>query len=270
MQAQSSEADAGGPMAVNRIAGCTRKHDPPTRGSEPELSRNMNVDADVPRVGQCGTSGVQADPDSHPQVVWPDRHENFALNHKRGIESRRRLLEDCEQLVGTGVDLPAAELADGATEQRPDIGQQTGVAIAKVPYETGRVLDIGEQEGDEACRQGAHFARPCLRLPTDAYVLQLPGDEADRHDPKLAGGLQKPRSRPISGRFILEGGLVETRQCVADVGLVVDRQSATPARIDNKRRSCLASGHASSRRGTSSQEVPCSQNCATRMTLRTP
>jgi hypothetical protein len=59
---------------------------------------------------------VQADPDSHPKVVWPDRHENSALNHKRRIQSRRRLFEYRKHLVGAGVDLAAARLADGATE----------------------------------------------------------------------------------------------------------------------------------------------------------
>src|SRR5713101_9027256 len=82
---------------------------PPWAAKQTRAAR-LNRDAHVSRVGQCGTSGVQANPDSHPQVVWPDRHENFALNHKRGIESRRRLFEYREQLVGADVDLAAARL----------------------------------------------------------------------------------------------------------------------------------------------------------------
>src|SRR5260370_24524153 len=152
MQAKISEADPGVLMAVTSVEGGARKHYVPPVGREADPSRNMNGDAHVSRVGQCWTSGVQADPDSYPHVVWPDSHENFALNRKRGIQGRRRLLEDREQLVRAGVDLAATRLADPATEQPADIGQQPGVAIAKVPHQTGRVLDVGEQEGDEACR----------------------------------------------------------------------------------------------------------------------
>src|SRR5258706_7334029 len=144
MQAEISEADAGGLMAVTRVAGCARKHNLPAMGREADPSRDVNRDAHVSRVGQGGTPCVQADPDPHPQVVRPDRDENLALNRKRGIESRRSLFEYREHLVGTGVDLAATRLADRATEKPTDISQQPRVAIAKVPDETGRVLDVGE------------------------------------------------------------------------------------------------------------------------------
>src|SRR5712691_2054429 len=232
MQAEISEADTGGLRAVNRVAGRARKHYLPTVGCEADPSRSVNGDAHVSCVGQSGTAGVQADPDPYPQVVRPDRHENLALNDKRGVQSRRRLLEDREQLVGASVDLTTTRLADGATEQPADIGPDPGASIAKVTYEARRVLDVGEQEGHEAGWQRAHLARASLGLPTDADILELAGDEAHRHDPVLLGGLQQPRARPISGRFVLEGSLVEARECVADVGLVVDRQPAAPARID--------------------------------------
>src|SRR5258708_38699877 len=117
----------------------------------------MNGDAQVSSVGKSGTSGVQADPDPYGQVVRPDRHENFALNDKRGVQSRGRLLEDREQLIGAGVDLAAARLADGATKQPADVGQQPGVSIPKMPYQTGRVLDVREQEGHIARRERAHL-----------------------------------------------------------------------------------------------------------------
>ena len=175
---------------------------------------------------------MQPDPHSYRQIVWPRRDENLALNDKRGIESRVRLLEDREELVGAGVHLASARFADGVTEQLADIGQHPGVAIAKAPHQAGGVLDVGEQESHQARRQCAHFARASLDLATDAYVLQLARDEADGHDPVFLGGLQQPRASPISGHFVLEGGLVEPRQRVADVGLVVDRQAPAPARID--------------------------------------
>jgi hypothetical protein len=87
MRAEISKADAGGLRPVNRVAGRTRKHYLPTVGCIADASHRVNGDAHVSCVRQRGTSGVQADPDSYPQVVWPDRSENLALNNKRGIQS---------------------------------------------------------------------------------------------------------------------------------------------------------------------------------------
>src|SRR6267143_4776903 len=122
MQAESSEASAG-MSGVNRVAGRARKHYLPTVGREADPSCSVNGDAHVSCVGQSGTSGVQADPDPYPQAVRPNCHENFALNDKRGVQSRRRLLEDREQLVGAGVDLAATRFSNGATKQLTDIDQ---------------------------------------------------------------------------------------------------------------------------------------------------
>ena len=94
MFAETSETDAGGLGAVNSVMGRARKHYLPTMGCEADPSRSVNGDANVSCIGQRGTSRVQADPDSYRQVVWPDRHENFALNDERGIQSRRCPFED--------------------------------------------------------------------------------------------------------------------------------------------------------------------------------
>ncbi len=104
----------------------------------------MHRDADISRVGQGGTPGVEADSDPYAHVVRPNPRQSLALNCERGIESCRRLLEDREQLVGSRVHLSAARLADGTTKQTADIGEQPWVPVAKTRYETGRVLDVGE------------------------------------------------------------------------------------------------------------------------------
>src|SRR5713226_9057780 len=105
MQAEIPEANAGDLRAFNRVAGRAREHYLPTVGCEADPSRSVNGDAHISCVAQSGTPGVQADPDPDPQVVRPDRPENFALNGKRGVQSGGRLLEDREQLVAAGVDL---------------------------------------------------------------------------------------------------------------------------------------------------------------------
>src|SRR5712692_7683350 len=177
MQDETSETDAGRLRAVNRVAGRVRKQYLPTVGGGADPRRGVHRDAHVARVGQGGTPGVESDSDPYVQVVRPNLQEDFALNGERGIKGCRRLFEDREQLVGSDVYLPAARLADGATKQTADIGNQPGVPIAQVPYETGRVLDVGEQERYKACRQRSHLAHTSLGLAADADVPQLPRDE---------------------------------------------------------------------------------------------
>ena len=60
---------------------------------------------------------------------------------------------------------------------------------------------------------------------------QLPGHEADRNDAVLLGRLQKLGQRPVAGILVLEDGLVESRQRIADVRLVIDGQAPAPARV---------------------------------------
>ena len=64
-------------------------------------------------------------------------------------------------------------------------------------------------------------------------LLQLAGDEADRHDAEALGRLQQPLAGALAGGVVLEPHLPEAGQRVADVGRIVDRQAAAiPSSID--------------------------------------
>src|SRR5207302_8654656 len=142
MQAQISETDAGGLRGADRVAGRVRKQDLPAVGGRADPSRGVHSDPYVSGIGQRGTPGVESDSDLYGQVARPFRRGNLALNGKRGTQRCRGLFVDREQLVGSAVDLPAAGLPDGAAKQTSDVGQHSGVSIAEMPDETGRVLDV--------------------------------------------------------------------------------------------------------------------------------
>src|SRR6202022_2088981 len=80
--------------------------------------------------------------------------------------------------------------------------------------------------------EAAEFNARLPRRRLQALRAQLAGHEANRHDAVLLSGFQQPRPGPIACRFVLEADLVEARQRVADVGLVVDRQTPDTAGID--------------------------------------
>jgi hypothetical protein len=70
---------------------------------------------------------------------------------------------------------------------------------------------------------------PFRQLP---LWLQLRADEADRHDPVLLGRPQQPGACTIPRDLVLERHLAKPREGIPDMRRVVDRQTATAARID--------------------------------------
>ena len=102
--------------------------------------------------------------------------------------------------------------------------------VAQPIDEAGGVLDVGHQHGEEAGRQRGRSAGTAL--PEGALRVELAGDEAERHDPVLLGGVEQPLARSLAGRVVLEVDLVEPGERVADVGGVVDRKPSPTPGVD--------------------------------------
>jgi len=66
----------------------------------------------------------------------------------------------------------------------------------------------------------------------DALRTQLSGHEADGHDSVLFCRFEQPGPGTIPGGLVLKRGLVEARQRVADMCIVVDRQAPVAAGVD--------------------------------------
>src|SRR5215475_7121038 len=115
-----------------------------------------------------------------------------------------------------------ASLEIAARRLRPVKHSKAGVSEggAQSPLEFARRAYAPELD-DESPRRGL------TRLG-----LELPRDEADGHDAVLLGGGQELGPRPLPRRLVLEGDLVEARQRVAHVRLVVDGQPSPSSRID--------------------------------------
>jgi hypothetical protein len=162
---------------------------------------------------------------SEPAVdpAGPGTRAHRPLDRQRGLERRRGLFEDGEELVRTGVHLVTTGISHRGAHQTADIREQGSVAIVEAPEQLGGALDIGQQEGDRAFRQ----------LP---LRLQLRADEADGHDPVLLARPQQSHARLVPRALVLEGHLAEPRESVPDVRRVVDRQTPFTARVDVRER----------------------------------
>ena len=79
--------------------------------------------------------------------------------------------------------------------------------------QSGRAFDVGHQHRDEAGRKGD----PTRPLDERALVLELAGDETDRHDLELLRRVEQPHARLLAGRLVFEGNLPEPNERVSDV-----------------------------------------------------
>ena len=109
-----------------------------------------------------------------------------------------------------------------------------GNGLGPVENRERRVAENGPQPRLELLRRPkpAELDDRLTRGRLPALRAQLAGHEAKGHDAVLLGSFQQPRSRPLSRRFMLETDLIEAREGVADVGLVVDRQAPAAAGAD--------------------------------------
>jgi len=174
---------------------------------------------------RVGRPAWRPDPQANLVALRPGASDRPALDREGGLEGGRGLREDREVLVGAGIHLVAAGLGDGRPVQLSSLGQDPRPAVAETLQERGRSLDVGQQEGHQADRQGDP-AR-CSRLRAE-----LSCDEADRHDAVLLRRPQQPGARPDAGVLVLEAHLVEARQRIPDMGLVVDRQAPAAPGVD--------------------------------------
>jgi hypothetical protein len=90
------------------------------------------------------------------------------------------MLEDREVLVAVGVDLVSPAPTHRAADDAPDVLQQRCVALAQTCEQEGGPLDVGEEEGNRAGREGREVGRPVAALRSE-----LSGDEPDGNDAVL-------------------------------------------------------------------------------------
>ena len=98
------------------------------------------------RSGSAGPYGCRSE--SGRGRRWPASPADAPLDPQRRIDGPRGSCEDGEHLVGTHVHLFATRALDGATEQAADSVQQVGVFVAQAAKQSGRVLDVGQEQGD--------------------------------------------------------------------------------------------------------------------------
>ena len=150
-------------------------------------------------------------------------HRLAVALEQRGQRRGRRVARGRGQRHGLAVaiEIGAGRLGPVQHRERRVVQRRAHAA-----FELGGSPGLHELD-DETTRRGFARAR-----------LELPGDEADRHDAVLARSDEQLLARALARRFVLECDLVEARQRVANVRLVVDRQPPAALRVDVSEGAC--------------------------------
>src|ERR1700694_798092 len=133
--------------------------------------RGVDGEADVARIGQGRSAGVQADPNLDRKTIRPGSSANLALDGERRLEAGHGPFEDREHFISAGLDLAAIALADRRAQEASNIGEEPVIPVAKASDATGRVLDVGEQKGPDARLQRAHLRGASLDLTVHPLVF---------------------------------------------------------------------------------------------------
>jgi hypothetical protein len=113
----------------------------------------VKVDADVALGGRCRLARVHADADADFGVFRPLVRDHRPLGCGGGCYGVVRVGEDDEEGVALGSELEAAVLAESRPEEPVVVGEDRRPFVTESLGEGSRALDVGEEEGNRACRQ---------------------------------------------------------------------------------------------------------------------
>jgi len=107
----------------------------------------MDVDSDVPRLGQEGCSRMHPDPDQKRPIC------GRSLDRTCRLESVRRRLEHDEECIALRVDDNAAAGRTSFADDATVVGKQVGIRFRAEPVEQPRrAFGVRENERDRSRR----------------------------------------------------------------------------------------------------------------------
>jgi hypothetical protein len=119
----------------------------------------VHVGAHIPLVRDDRLTGVDADPHAHISVG------ECLLGVSRCGQRVGRARERDEKRVPLGVDFDPAVLHEGVAQQPSVLREDVRVALAELVQETGRALDVREEQRDRPARKCPHAGIIALRRP---------------------------------------------------------------------------------------------------------
>ena len=176
VQAQVAKGEVARQAGLDQGAGGFRQQDLPTVRGRLHPRRVMHVEADVLVAHQWRLACVQAD--AHPDglVPRPGMRGEAPLCRGRGAACVQRALEDAEERIALGAQLPPVAAPEGRAQDLVVVHLRLHVSIAELLHQARRTLDVREQERDRAAGQahctdlaGACSSMPFMRLAASRW-----------------------------------------------------------------------------------------------------
>jgi hypothetical protein len=142
--------EPGRPLRRDHLTAVCRRRD---------ARRPVNVDPDVVAVGDDRLARVQAHADAQGLAVRPRMTRQRALSLLGRRERAVRVGEGDEEAVPLRVALAAVVSLEGGTQQPAVVAENLRVPLSEGVQQTGRALDVSEQESDAARGELPHHAK---------------------------------------------------------------------------------------------------------------
>src|SRR5581483_8825014 len=127
--------------------------------------------------------------DAHVRAAGPLVTRQRPLRRDRGVDGVSRTPERDEERVALAVELAAAARRPGLPEQALVVGDHLAVPVAELAEESGRSLDVAEEEGE------------CLgRALVQAHVTRSLARRRSRGGPLPSGASPRARRGPSARR----------------------------------------------------------------------
>lgn len=120
----------------------------------------VDVEPQVDAALDGGLARMQPHAHTNLRLLRPRVGRDHPLGGNGGLDAVLRPLEGSEQLIGTTVDLVAASVRHGPSEQPPELVQDAAVTVPQLLHEPGRPLDVREEQGHGPARQLGHLHLP--------------------------------------------------------------------------------------------------------------
>ena len=210
-----------------------RDEDLPAVACRADPGGAMDVQPDVPALRARRLARVDADPNAQRRGGGPDVRGERPLGADRGLCGVAGARECDEELVAAAVDLMAAVPGDRLAHEPAMVGHDRRVLVAELLHEARRVLDVGEEEGDDPGREACSPVDPKTRRERR---LVTPAPAARRRS-----GRSQPCGAPEDGASRSGGGRqrgARRRRGAEVVGASISKRSPVRASLTATRPGC--------------------------------
>src|SRR5579884_526587 len=143
-------------ILLNKIAGRMRKQHLSTVSSAHDACSAVHIHPNVALFYRLWFASMNAHAHANRHIVRPLVSQQSTLSAHSCRNSIQCTRKNDKEGISLRVNFLTMPLLKGHAQERPTISQYIGIAWSKLPQQTSRTFNIGEEQCDRACWQMAH------------------------------------------------------------------------------------------------------------------